>query len=203
MVPSKIIQSLVGALVLIGLLQPAVKADSESETKWYWGIGYGVSDIDPKGEAAGWRTNDSSDNGYKLYAGVDIDPSWSFDFSYYDLGTAGLGNEDPNLEQQYPNEGINYRVISGIINYFPWSKEDNAIDVYGKLGVSAIRNTANTAADGTNDMLLPSYEEETSLQFAFGLGLKWDLSENFFMRAEMERFASDAQFYSLQIGGYF
>lgn len=196
-------QGLAGALILLIFLFVPLKAYGDVTSKWYWGVGYGVSDIDPEEEAAGWSTSDSSDSGFKLYAGMDINSNWGFDISYYDLGTAELGNEDPALNQQYPNEGINYRVISGVMNYFPWSKEGNAIDIYGKLGVSAIRNTANTAADGTNNMVLPSYEEETSLQFAFGVGLKWDLGDSLFMRAEVERFASDAHFYSLQFGGYF
>ncbi|AKE52870.1 outer membrane beta-barrel protein [Kangiella geojedonensis] len=203
MISSKKLQGLTGGFLLLTFMFVPLKAYGDAASKWYWGVGYGVSDLEPEGESAGWSASDSSDNGFKLYAGLDINSHWGFDISYYDLGTAGLANEDPALNQQYPNEGINYRVISGVMNYFPWSQEDNDIDIYGKLGVSAIRNTANTAADGTNNMFLPSYEEETSLQFAFGLGLKWDLGENLFMRAEVESFASDAHFYSLQFGGYF
>ena len=201
--PSKCVTRLMGALTLSGLLFVSSTSEANNEWDWYWGLGYGLSHVDPEGKARGWSTDDSSDSGYKLAIGADINNVWGFDISYHDLGSAGLGNDDPSIDQQYPREAIDYKVFSGVFNYAPWYQSGDNLKFYGKFGLSSIENKASSQFQDPNDPLSPSFDEETSVQFAVGLGLKWDVSDSIFMKTEFERFDRDAYFISLQVGGYF
>ena len=187
----------------MGLLATPSFAKTKYKWDWYWGIGAGASNVDPEGEARGWSTDDSSDFGYKLMIGADISDKWGMDIAYHDLGSAGLGNKDPEIDRLYPNAGIDYRVFSTVFNYAPWFEEGDDYHFYGKIGVSSIKNKESEVIRDPSDMASPPFDEETSVQIVFGAGFNWTVSDNMFIRTEFEHFDRDAYFFSVQFGSYF
>lgn len=201
--PIKRLKHVTGALALTGLLFVSPTSSAEKQWDWYWNVGYGASHVDPEGKVRGWSTDDNSDTGYKVGIGADINPQWGVEIAFHDLGMAGLGNDDPAIDQQFPGAGIDYKVISGMFNYSPWHENQDDYRLYGKFGISNIRNEASEQTRDPNDLASPPFDEETAFQFAVGVGFRWNLSEDVFLKTEFERFDRDASFLSLQIGAYF
>ena len=173
----------------------SLEADQlEFATSWYFGLGYGPSHVDPEGEAGGWYTDDDSSEGYKLFLGYQFQPHWSFELSYLDAGEAGLTNRNPALLAMVDNPNIDYKIPALFANYY-LLEPNNDFNIYGKLGVSSISNSASSS-------LIP-YEEQTTVQAAFGLGLQWRFKEHWFFRLEADAYDRDALFASIQIGTFF
>ena len=173
----------------------SLEADQlEFATSWYFGLGYGPSHVDPEGEAGGWYTDDDSSEGYKLFLGYQFQPHWSFELSYLDAGEAGLTNRNPALLAMVDNPNIDYKIPALFANYY-LLEPNNDFNIYGKLGVSSISNSASSS-------LIP-YEEQTTVQAAFGLGLQWRFTEQWFFRLEADAYDRDALFASIQIGTFF
>ncbi|MCW8857834.1 MAG: outer membrane beta-barrel protein, partial [Kangiella sp.] len=183
-----------GVLVLVIFLPVISYADqSDNSEKLYWGLGYGYSQLEPKGQAMGWSTNDSSSDGYIVYIGYKIDPQWSLQLAYADPGEAGVGNISPLIEAQVSNPNIDYEIPSLMAQY-SFLETESEIDVYVTFGLANINNSAHEQ--------IP-YSKESSVQLAFGLGLQWDFTEQWFLRAEWDSYAEDAWMTSIQLGSYF
>ena len=147
----------------------------------------------------GWSTSDDTDSGFKVTAGTQINESFALNLSYNDLGEAGLGNSNPAVTER---SCVEYKVYAFMVDYAPWTFKDG-VNFYGKFGVSSIKNEVTNQVSFDGSDITPAYDDKTVTQLALGLGLKWDLSDTFFMKTELERFDRDAYFISLQVGGYF
>ena len=53
------------------------------------------------------------------------------------------------------------------------------------------------------DDISPNYDDQTVTQLALGLGMKWDIDNDLYLRTELETFDRDALFFSVQLGMYF
>jgi len=161
---------------------------------WYGGVGLGVTHVDPEGQAGGWSTNDDSDSGWKAFVGYQFKPHWSVELSYVDGGEAGLGNVAPALELLVPDASIDYTTPSLMAVY--WLKEPaEAWNVFAKLGVSAIDNSASSA-------LIP-FEKQTDIQLAAGFGARLRFADRWFVRGDLDLYDRDHYYAGLAIGAYF
>ncbi len=167
------------------------------DSSWYLGLGLGVSHVDPEGEAAGWYTPSWGDDsqGYKLFFGYHFSPHWSVELAYADLGEADLTNRFPSQLALVPENDrvIDYKVPSLMANYY-WFEPNSDFNIYGKFGVAAISNSAGSP-------IIP-FEEQTSVQFALGLGLQYRFNDTWFVRLEADSYDRDAIFASVQLGAY-
>jgi outer membrane protein OmpA-like peptidoglycan-associated protein len=163
----------------------------EFEKCWYAGAGLGVTHVDPEGQAGGWSTNDDSDSGWKALLGWQFNPKWSLELSYVDGGEAGLGNVDPALEALIPGASIDYRTPS--LMAVRWFRKPAASwNYFLKIGASAIDND-------TSDSRIP-FRKQTDVQLAGGLGARWQFSDHWFLRGDIDFYDRDHSYAGLSIG---
>ncbi|MGI9202487.1 MAG: OmpA family protein, partial [Woeseiaceae bacterium] len=163
----------------------------EFEKCWYAGAGLGVTHVDPEGQAGGWSTNDDSDSGWKALVGWQFNPRWSLELSYVDGGEAGLGNVDPALEALIPGASIDYRTPS--LMAVRWFRDPDADwNYFLKIGASTIDND-------TSDSRIP-FRKQTDVQLAGGLGARWQFSDHWFLRGDIDFYDRDHSYAGLAIG---
>ena len=157
---------------------------------WYGGIGPGYSYVSPDGEAQNFihDTNDNHDAGAHVVIGRHLSPHWFVELKYADLGEAGITNRNPAIAAAFPDAAISYRVPSIMAGY-QW-RVRKYLKPFAKIGVSAVGNSASGGP-------VP-FEEQTSVQLAFGLGLRMDLGRSpWFLRGDVDLYDRDA----LEAGG--
>lgn len=169
-------------------------SNDQFEGCWYAAAGLGATHVDPEKQAGGWSTNDSSDSGWKLFAGYQFKPRWSVELSYVDGGEAGLGNVDPALEALIPNATIDYRTPSLMaVRWLNTTKSD--WNAFVRLGLSSISNDAS-------DSRIP-FEKQTSVQLAAGIGGQFRFTDRWFVRGDIDFYDRDHHYIGLSLGGYF
>ncbi|MDH3419500.1 MAG: Ig-like domain-containing protein, partial [Gammaproteobacteria bacterium] len=183
---------IVGMVQTSGPAQAAENCEPGSDSKrlacWYVGAGAGITRVDPEGESNGWLTSDDNSEGFKLLVGYRFKPRWFAELAYTDAGKAELDNLNPAIIGT-PN--IGYDMVSLFAGY--WLRDPQSIwNLYGKAGISAILNDANDAR--------VSYDKQTSVQLALGLGGQWRITQKWFARVELDSFDRDARYLGLYLG---
>ncbi|MFQ3230338.1 OmpA family protein [Reinekea sp.] len=160
---------------------------------WYAGLGGGSTEVAPEGSSGGFFVEDDRDWGFKIFVGRRFFPHWSGEVSFVDTGEAGLSNNNPSIAATLTNATISYKIptISGSYHLFGPKKD---VDVFGRVGLSAILNTVSDERI--------TYEKQTPLQLNIGGGVQWRFAPKWFLRAEFDSFDNDASFIGLSIGRY-
>lgn len=128
----------------------------------YGGFGIGSTDNDLPGAI------DSSDTGWKLFGGYQINRNFAVEGGYVDLGRVarpGAAFDSTALH------------VSGLA-ILPVNQQ---FSMFGKLGLA--RTETDVFGFGTRDNTDPAY----------GLGLRFDLNRQFGIRGEWERFRIDGR----------
>lgn len=170
--------------------------DAGFEACWYGGLGYGYSYVAPEKEAQNFLLDKNKDNdsGLQLFIGRQLSPHWFAELKYADLGEAGITNRNPAIAAQYPNAAITYKVPSLMAGY-QWRVEED-LKPFAKIGLS---NISNSAKGGP----VP-FEEQTSLQIAFGAGLRYDFGRSpWFLRGDVDFYDRDAWYAGVSVGLFF
>jgi len=163
---------------------------------WYGGLGYGYSYVAPEKEAQNFLLDKSEDNdsGLNFFIGKQFSAHWFAELKYADLGEAGITNRNPAIAALYPNAAITYKVPSLMAGY-QWRVEED-LKTFAKIGLSSI---ANKAEGGP----IP-FEEQTSVQVAFGAGLRYDFPRNpWFLRGDVDFYDDDAWYAGVSLGLHF
>jgi outer membrane protein OmpA-like peptidoglycan-associated protein len=163
---------------------------------WYAGLGLGYSYVAPEKEAQNFLLDKDEDNdsGYHVFVGRQLTPNWFAEFKYADLGEAGITNRNPAIAAQYPNAAVTYKVPSLMAGY-QW-REMERWKPFAKIGVSAISNSAKGGP-------VP-YEKQTSLQLAFGAGLKYDFGRSAWsLRGDIDWYDRDAWYLGVSVARFF
>ena len=172
-----------------------LQSDDNKDFKKCFYIGAGwlpVTHVKPEGIAAGWSTSEDSDAGYSLFAGWHFKPRWFGELSYADLGEAGLTNVNPAITG---TEGISYKIPALHLGYY-FLKPESRFNVYGKLGVSSIRNEATTS-------LVP-FDKQNSVGISGGVGVQWrSQTSGLFARLAADFYDKDARSIGIMLGYYF
>jgi len=169
---------------------------AEFEGCWYGGLGFGYSYVSPDEEAQNFihDTSENHDSGPHLFIGKQFSPHWFAELKYADLGEAGISNRNPAIAAAYPDAAITYQVPSLMAGY-QWRVQRD-LKPFAKIGLSAISNSATGGP-------VP-FEEQTSVQVALGLGLRWDLGRSpWFLRGEIDLYDRDAWYAGLSVGWFF
>ncbi len=163
---------------------------------WYVGIGYGYSYVSPDKEANNFfhDTSENHDNGFNLYIGRQFTDHWFGELKYADLGEAGITNRIPAVAAAFPDAAITYEVPSIMAGY--QFRPDKRLKPFAKIGLSAISNDATGGP-------VP-FAKQTSVQLAFGAGLKIDFDkEPWFLRADVDFYDRDAWYAGVSAGWQF
>ncbi len=170
--------------------------DARFASCWYGGVGYGYSYVAPEHEAQHFLLDQSEDNdsGFNIYVGKQFTPHWFAEFKYADLGEAGLTNRNPAIAAAFPNAAIEYQVPSIMLGH-QWRVVEN-LKPFAKIGLSAIGNDAKGGP-------IP-FEEQTSVQVAFGAGLRYDFGRSpWFLRGDIDWYDRDAWYAGVSVGLFF
>ena len=176
-------------LVLIALgcsfLTPVLAEDVNFNNRWYGGVGLGVSRLKPDTNNTGFRVIDKSSNGFKVYAGYDLNEKIAIEGHFADLGEAKL-----NL-----NGNVEYRDISlsGLFYFYNVGgdsarRDRTDLSLFLKGGVGYMKNDSNVNYDRVHDA-----------HVTLGGGLEYGFSNGFALRAEAEFFDEDAQLVSISL----
>ncbi|MBT8091409.1 MAG: OmpA family protein, partial [Gammaproteobacteria bacterium] len=163
---------------------------------WYGGLGFGYSYVAPEKEAQGFLLDKSKDNdsGLHFFVGRQLTPHWFAEFKYADLGEAGITNRNPAIAAAYPNAAITYEVPSLMAGY-QWRVQED-LKPFAKIGLSAISNSAKGGP-------VP-FNEQTSVQLAFGLGMRYDFGRDpWFVRGDVDFYDRDAWYAGVSVGMLF
>ncbi|MBT8088468.1 MAG: OmpA family protein, partial [Gammaproteobacteria bacterium] len=170
--------------------------DAGFEGCWYGGLGIGFSYVAPEKIAQGFLLDKSEDNdsGPHFYVGKQLTPHWFAEFKYADLGEAGITNLNPAIAAAFPDAAITYKVPSLMAGY-QWRVREN-LKPFAKIGLSAISNSAKGGP-------VP-FDKQTSVQLAFGLGLRYDFGRDpWFVRSDIDFYDRDAWYAGVSVGMLF
>lgn len=166
------------SVVLLGLLVCAVEA---AMAQVYVGGAAGrVSvDLDCSGIVVSCETSDS---GYKVFAGYGFSPNLSVEAAYLDLGTTSTvirsGPRIPGTGRTSFTEtakGYGVYVVGAL---YPVER----VALFGKLGLASV--------DVKYEEAFGRSSSETTTGLAFGLGASFALTKNLSIRAEWDRFTA-------------
>jgi hypothetical protein len=174
--PAMLIPALVTAMAfgLIAIPEPVQAA----EKGWYVGVGGGLSTLDPDTAGTPFTVKDDEGTGVKLFAGVDITDSFSAFGFFADLDSAKLE----------PVGTIDYGLYGAGVLYGFGSANLPRLSGFVKAGISQLELDAD----------VPTTQEDDTLFFVGG-GASWAIGRGFFVRAEYEYFAEDAQLLSVSL----
>ena len=198
------VTGLVTASLVLAMNSTALAADSG----WYAGAGIGsantdvdVSDYDRDLGALGYTTSstiDDSDIGWKLFGGYEFDRNWSVEGTYVNLGdvtssttvSAGPAGWTP---QDFVDAAatVHPYSIDGIAatakGTYPFG---NGVAVFAKLGLFAWKADIEVHCVGCTPPASQP-DDKSGFDWTAGLGASYDFAENYGVRAEWERFATD------------
>ena len=116
---------------------------------------------------------DDSDTSFKIYGGSKVNKNFGFEIAYVDMGQAELTDGVTTIK--YEATGFNFSAL-GII---PVS---NNVDIFGKAGLMLWDAEASISAPFNVS------EDDNGTDITFGVGINFNASEKFAIRAEFEKF---------------
>jgi hypothetical protein len=170
---------------MIGFLSPALAQEESQDNKWYAGAGLGLSRLEPDRNGTIYQVDDKSSSGFKLYVGYDWSERISIEGYYSDLGEAKMS---PYGEVSYKDLGA-----SGL--YYVYQQHDEkhkGLEVFVKAGLGWMKNESD----------LP-YERVHDTHVMFGLGAAYTLDNELSLRADLDLYDEDSQFFILSISKRF
>lgn len=187
------------ALILMFTVAPG--AFAADEKGWYLGAGYGQSkaDIDEAktnssfGSYTGGAstTSDETDAGWKLFGGYQLTRNWGVELAYVDFGqastntratTTGVGTDVYRYE--YDAKGWS---IVGVGT----AMVGDTFGVFGKIGTfrwDLDQKCSFTGGGGGTGCTAPANRSASGTDLTYGVGLKYNLTEQTGLRLEWEQF---------------
>ena len=161
--------------------QSAAVADETDGTRWFIGVGAGLTTLQPEAFCDCLTLSDDNDTSFNLYAGVDLTRRFAIEFQYADLGAPSvdfLGD---------PVGSIDYQVagLSGLLYLFNTRRNSgttrDGLSGYLKAGAGVLMN----------DSSLP-FRQEHGSQLWLGAGLEYGVGRGWSVRTEYNAFDTDA-----------
>ena len=149
--------------------------------RWYVGGSLGSSDMD-EDVAIGLITSgsvDGTDRGFKVVGGYQFNPYFAFELGYVDLGTAEYAGDyfgTPVLNGRLDVDGVSIGVV-GLLPLHP------NFSLLGKIGLFGWYAEARDITGGFG-----FYGDRDGSDLAYGVGLEFNVTPNFSLRAEWELF---------------
>lgn len=188
---SSVMSSLLSLVVICSPF--TVAADSG----WHAGLNAGRSraKIDDAGIASGLLagnftaisiSDDDRDAAYRIFLGYRFKRYFAVEGGYFDLGTFGftaITVPAGALRGNIKLEGLDL----GLIGIAPCTEK---FSVFGRIGANRVAAKAIFAGSGFVNVLDPSRSTRAT-NYEFGVGLEYDFTETFGMRAEAQRYRVD------------
>ncbi|MES2919353.1 MAG: OmpA family protein [Pseudomonadota bacterium] len=187
----------IGALSLVtlsGMASPWVLAD---DSGWYGGASVGQSraeidddrirsSLQAAGSTATSITDDDRDTGYKLFGGYQFNRNFSLESGYFDLGSLGFtATTTPagTLNGNIRLKGLSFDAVGTL----PLTERLSAL---ARAGLNY--SQAKDSFSGTGAVTVPNPNAKArDANYKFGVGLQYDFTKAFGVRAEAERYRID------------
>ena len=170
------------------------KSESVFSRCFYGSVELALSKLEPEGSNSGWTVDDSSSFAALAALGWHLTPHTFVELGYAHLGEATLSNASPVLDAEV-DASIDYAAPFLMLGIF-FRDQSLPFNGFVKLGASQTRTSANDSR-----IVL---EEQSSTQFAFGLGLHYRYQDSpWFTNFEYNSFAKDAASFGIRFGRYF
>jgi OmpA-OmpF porin, OOP family len=167
------------------------------DSGWYVGanVGQSVSRIDDGRiqatlRASGLTTVSMDDDerhlGYKFFGGYQFNRYLSLEGGYFNLGNFGftaLTLPEGTLKGELKVQGTNLDLVGAL-------PITNRFAVFGRAGINYAVVRDRFEGSGAVDVLQPHYSER-GVNYKFGFGVQYDLSEFLRIRGEAERYRTD------------
>lgn len=163
---------------------PAPEINNIDLPLWYGGLGVGVSNLEPDTNNSGYSLDDSRDMGWRLFLGYDYSDKLSFEGYYSDQGEVTLA----------PGGSISYQDFgAGALYRFIGSAYDRkGLDLFGKAGLGFMKNSSDIPYERLNDH-----------HIYVGAGAAYALNDRYTLRADIDLYDKDSQFFTISIARYF
>jgi len=166
------------AVLILGLAVIPTVAQAEN---WYAGVSVGQSEADIGAcDLDISCSKDETDTGVKVFAGYQFNPNGAFEFGYVDLGkfkASGVDSFFGNASIDWEASGFTATVVGTL-------PVNQNFALMGKLGIFFwdldIHARASFFGSGS--------DSDSGTDLTYGLGVKYDFTKTFGMRAEWERF---------------
>lgn len=183
------------AILLLACVFLAVGLSFAEEKKhfksaWYFSVGAGSTYLEPEGESAGFSAPGNSSSGTKFGFGQKLSQRWGWELDLVDTGVAELNNANPALEAIIPDAEIDYSITAAFAHYY-FNADSARFNFFAKAGVSSLSTSVNDSRIILNN--------DSPTQAAFGLGLDYRFSENWFTRFEYDNYSKDARYTGLSL----
>lgn len=185
-----------GLASIAALASTSVMAEDET-TGWYGGFNIGQSraTIDDKriveellnnGFTTSTLSNDDRDTAFKIFGAYQFNKNFALEGGYFDLGKFGFTADTVpagTLNGTLKARGLNLDAV-GIL---PFTEK---LSGFGRVGVNYTEVKDSFTGTGAVTVLTPSPKEKGA-SYKIGLGLQYDFTRRFGMRAEAERYRLD------------
>lgn len=169
------------AVVIAGAMVTGAQA---ADMNGYLFGNVGKTSVDVDGIPGG--STDERDTGYKIGAGVQLNPYFGLEFQYADLGSAGTSGlvEVPdfgvfNVKTDASTKGLGANLVGTI----PFER----VKVFGKVGYHRLKTDFSIrVSDGFESG--SASDSETKWTTSFGAGVSFAVTPQFDVLAEVERF---------------
>ena len=182
-------------ILILGAVSGLAMASAPAFAQWSGSASAGVtstslntSSLTVAGATAFSISKDERDTGYKIQAGYQFTPNWGVEFGYVDLGKVNAANNVTApavgfLRLDAKADGWNAVAVGTL----PLS---NGFSLLGKLGTIYSTTTATLSTGGA--VVLPAGTQtnfkKSEWNWAYGLGVQYDISKTLAVRGEWERF---------------
>lgn len=182
-------------LSLVALATMTAPTAFSQDSAYYYGglsIGQSQAKIDEQGITASLRSagltttsmsKDESDTAYKLFGGYQFNRNFAIEAGYFDLGAFGYtANTAPagTLNGRIKIQGLNLDLVGTL----PVSER---LSIIGRIGAQGARSRDTFSASGAVGVV-DANPRKTEVNYKLGLGLQYEFSDSFFVRAEAERY---------------
>jgi len=170
-------------LLVTSLAASTAMAGEDDSQTWYLGAGIGLSELDPDTSGTGYSVTDDSDNGFRLFGGVDLTDRFSLEGFYSDLGSAQIGDHIIR-----PDGSIDYQTLGASVVWYGW-REDREAGEPLRTGIQLFLHGGLSFLD--NSATVP-YDKDNSVQVSYGAGLEYGFDNGLALRAALDLYDKDA-----------
>jgi OOP family OmpA-OmpF porin len=159
----------------------ASMAQPRAETGWYVGGSIGQSEV--QDFCDGVPGCDDTDTAWKFFGGYQINPNFSIEAGYTDLGKSRVNATGPGGTVDATVEATALEFVG--VGSLPLG---NQFSLFGKLGIyrAEVEQRGSAVVFGTP---IPLDADDSNTDLTFGFGVKFDLTRNFAVRGEWQRYS--------------
>ena len=179
----KNVRFLAAGLLAASALAFSPVSQAQMTGQWYAGVGIGQSkanDACSDVASAGVTSCDDSDTAARIFGGYRINKNFAAEVGYADLGKAKASGVVLGLPASAEWKATAWDFTA--VGILPVNQQ---FSVFGKLGITAWSVDLNVNVSG-----LPGSESASGNDMTYGVGLQYDFSNQFGLRAEWQQYSS-------------